>query len=51
VLHYLEQIEHFGDLRKYFAKLDEILLLSRMGAILPPTPALSSKPRVRFSVV
>ena len=51
VLHYLEQIEHFGDLRKYFAKLDEILLLSRMGAILPPTPAVSSKPRVRFSVV
>lgn len=51
VLHYLEQIEHHGDLRKYFAKLDEILLLSRMGAILPPTPAIASKPRVRFSVV
>lgn len=51
VLHYLEQIEHFGDLRKYFAKLDEILLLSRMGAILPPVPAIASKPRVKFSVV
>ena len=51
VLHYLEQIEHFGDLRKYFAKLDEILLLSRMGAILPPVPAIANKPRVKFSVV
>ena len=51
ILHYLEQIEHFGDLRKYFAKLDEILLLSRMGAILPPVPAIASKPRVKFSVV
>lgn len=51
VLHYLEQIEHFGDLRKYFAKLDEILLLSRMGAILPPVPAIASKPRVKLSVV
>ena len=51
VLHYLEQIEHFGDLRKYFAKLDEIILLSRMGAILPPFPAIASKPRVKFSVV
>lgn len=51
VLHYLEQIEHFGDLRKYFAKLDEILLLSRMGAILPPTPSTSNKPRFKLSVV
>ena len=51
VLHYLDQIEHFGDLRKYFAKLDEILLLSRMGAILPPVPAIANKPRVKFSVV
>lgn len=51
VLHYLEQIEHFGDLRKYFSKLDEILLLSRMGAILPPTPSTSNKPRFKFSVV
>lgn len=51
VLHYLTQIEHFGNLRKYLAKLDEILLLSHMGATLPPAPSMAIKPRVKFSVV
>ncbi len=50
VLHYLTQIEHHGDLRKYLAKLDEILLLSRSGS-LPPVPAITNKPRIKFSVV
>jgi replication-associated recombination protein RarA len=50
VLHYLTQIEHHGDLRKYLAKLDEILLLSRSGS-LPPVPGIANKPRIKFSVV
>ncbi len=50
VLHYLTQIEHLGDLRKYLAKLDEILLLSRSGS-LPPVPGIANKPRIKFSVV
>lgn len=40
VLHYLTQIEHFGDLRKYFAKLDEIIYLSRTGGAFPPAPSV-----------
>lgn len=48
VLHYLTQIEHFGDLRKYFSKLDEILYLHKSGGIFlqrlasPTNPKLNS---------
>lgn len=51
LLHYLTQIEHFGDLRKYFAKLDEILYLHKTGGYFPPAPSTTNKPRVKFSVV
>lgn len=51
LLHYLTQIEHFGDLRKYFAKLDEILYLHKTGGYFPPAPNTTNKPRVKFSVV
>ncbi len=51
VLHYLTQIEHFGDLRKYFAKLDEIVYLHQTGGIFPPAPSVANKPRIKFSVV
>lgn len=52
VLHYLTQIEHFGDLRKYFAKLDEIILLSKTGGAFPPAPTfILNSNKVKFSVV
>ena len=52
VLHYLSQIEHFGDLRKYFAKLDEIIFLSKTGGTLPAVPNLISNSNKRkFSLV
>ena len=51
VLHYLTQIEHHGDLRKYLAKLDEILLLHKTAGTFPPVPAVASKPKIKFSVV
>lgn len=40
VLYYLTQIEHFGDLRKYFDKLDEIIYLSKTGGAFPPAPGV-----------
>lgn len=52
VLHYLTEIEHFGDLRKYFAKLDEIILLTKMGGTPPPAPTfILNSNKVKFSVV
>ncbi|MEY4119932.1 MAG: hypothetical protein RLZZ472_322 [Pseudomonadota bacterium] len=51
VLHYLTQIEQFGDLRKYFAKLDEILYLHKTGGYFPPAPSITNKPKIKFSVV
>jgi len=51
VLHYLTQIEHFGDLRKYLNKLDEIAYLHTTGSHFPPAPSLAIKPRIKFSVV
>lgn len=52
LLHYLTQIEHFGDLRKYFAKLDEIILLSKTGGTFPPAPTfILNSNKVKFSVV
>ena len=52
VLYYLTQIEHFGDLRKYFAKLDEIIYLSKTGGTFPPAPnVILNSNKIKFSVV
>lgn len=51
VLHYLTQIEHTPDLRKYFAKADELIYLQKMGNAFPPAPTSSFKPQVRFKVI
>ncbi len=52
VLHYLTQIEHFGDLRKYFAKLDEIIFLSKTGGALPPAPSvILNQNKIKLSLV
>jgi replication-associated recombination protein RarA len=50
-LHYLTQIEHTPDLRKYFAKADELIYLQKMGIAFPAAPTGSFKPQVRFTVV
>ena len=52
VLHYLTQIEHFGDLRKYFAKLDEIIFLSKTGGTFPPAPnVVLNSNKIKLSLV
>jgi replication-associated recombination protein RarA len=52
VLHYLTQIEHLGDLRKYMGKLDDIILLSKTGGTFPPAPFfILNSNKVKFSVV
>lgn len=52
VLHYLTQIEHFGDLRKYFAKLDEIIFLSKSGGAFPPAPnIILNRNKINLSLV
>lgn len=35
VLHYLKQVEHMMDMRKYFGKADDMLLLHRSGSTFP----------------
>ena len=35
VLHYLKQVEHLMDMRKYFGKADDMLLLHRSGSKFP----------------
>ncbi len=42
VLHYLTQIQHTPDIRKYCKKVDEIIYLSRNGMVLPPAPATAA---------
>lgn len=52
VLHYLTQIEHFGDLRKYFAKLDEIIFLAQTGGTFPPAPGvILNANKIKLSLV
>lgn len=52
VLHYLTQIEHLGDLRKYLAKLDEIIYQFETNGSFPPAPNLIlNSHKVKFSVV
>jgi replication-associated recombination protein RarA len=43
VLHYLKQIENFGDLRKYFKKLDEIIFIVKNNMLLPVVPNSNSR--------
>jgi replication-associated recombination protein RarA len=42
VLHYLTQIQHTPDVRKYCKKLDEIIYLVRNNLPLPPTPSVAA---------
>jgi replication-associated recombination protein RarA len=52
VLHYLMQIEHLGDLRKYLAKLDDIIYLVGSGDTLPAVPNLALPAhKIKFTVV
>lgn len=52
VLHYLTQIEHLGDWRKYCSKLDEIIFLSKTGATFPPVPSINvSSSKAKLSLV
>ena len=41
VLHYLKQIEHMGDMRKYLKKVDELLFLHRNGHAFPAWTAVA----------
>lgn len=38
VMHYLSAVQHHGDLRKYFEKLDDLIFLQSKGAPFPPVP-------------
>lgn len=48
VLHYLTQIQHTPDIRKYCKKVDEIIYLVRNGQTLPPAPTLAAnQPQIK----
>jgi hypothetical protein len=38
-LHYLTQIQHKSDIRKYCKKVDEMVYLTKIGTPLPPVAA------------
>ena len=42
VLHYLKQVEHMMDMRKYFGKADDMLLLHRSGSTFPAWSAAAA---------
>jgi replication-associated recombination protein RarA len=42
VLHYLTQIQHTPDIRKYCNKVDDIIYLVRNNLPLPPVPAMAA---------
>lgn len=42
VLHYLKQIEHFMDMRKYFKKADELVFLHSSGSTFPAWSAAAA---------
>lgn len=49
VLHYLEQIQHTPDIRKYCRKLDEIIYLVNSNLSLPPAPAVAAnQPQIKI---
>ena len=48
VLHYLTQIQHTPDIRKYCKKVDEIIYLARNDMVLPPAPAAAAnQPQIK----
>lgn len=48
VLHYLTQIQHTPDIRKYCKKVDEIIFLIRNEMALPPTPStVDLRPQIK----
>ena len=48
VLHYLTQIQHTPDIRKYCRKVDEIIFLIRNEMALPPTPStVDLRPQIK----
>lgn len=48
VLHYLTQIQHTPDIRKYCKKVDEIIYLVRNGQTLPPAPTVAAnQPQIK----
>lgn len=51
VLHYLKQEESFGDLRRYFKKVDEIIFISNSGLQLPPVPSPNAANQPAFKLV
>ena len=52
VLHYLTQVEHFGSLREYCRKLDEIIFLSKTGKTFPPAPnVILNQNKIKLSLV
>ena len=42
ILHYLTQIQHTPDIRKYCKKIDEIIYLTRNNLHLPPVPSVAA---------
>lgn len=50
VMHYLSAVQHHGDLRKYFEKVDDLIFLQSKGAPFPPVPA-GTQAANRLSVV
>jgi DNA polymerase III delta prime subunit len=52
VLYYLTQIEHFGSLREYCRKLDEIIFLSKTGGAFPAAPSvILNQNKIKLSLV
>ncbi|ANJ00418.1 hypothetical protein A8O14_10235 [Polynucleobacter wuianus] len=50
VMHYLSAVQHHGDLRKYFEKLDDLIFLQSKGTPFPPVPT-GTQAANRLSVV
>jgi hypothetical protein len=48
VLHYLTQIQHTPDIRKYCRKVDEIIYLTNSGLTLPAAPSVAAnQPQIK----
>lgn len=48
VLHYLTQIQHTPDIRKYCRKVDELIYLTNSGLTLPAAPSLAAnQPQIK----
>lgn len=52
VLHYLTQVEHHGNLREYFRKVDELIYLSKTGGTFPAVPnIILNTNKIKLSLV